>query len=85
MIGDDSLTFGNPLKFSPNSYHNAKSRPTFLQREREHPKLRMKHTAHTMPNFERGPPTGPRAHGSCCHVGGRTKARNIGGGFSAPF
>ena len=29
------LTFGNPLKFGPDSYHNAKGRPTFLHQERE--------------------------------------------------
>ena len=38
------LTFGNPLKFGLDSCHNAKGRPTFLHREREHLKLRAKHT-----------------------------------------
>ena len=38
------LTFGNPLKFGPNSCHNAKGRPTFLHRERMLPKLCVKRT-----------------------------------------
>ena len=29
------LTFGNHLKFGPDSCHNTKGRPTFLHRERE--------------------------------------------------
>ena len=33
------LTFGNPLKFGPDSCHKTKGRPTFLHRKREHPKL----------------------------------------------
>ena len=30
-----SFTFGNHLKFGPDSYHKTKGRPTFLHRERE--------------------------------------------------
>ena len=29
------LTFGNPLKFGPDSCHKAKGRPAFLYQERE--------------------------------------------------
>ena len=52
------LTFGNPLKFGLDSYHNAKGRPTFHHREREHPKLFVKHTRI---HIEKGPPMGPHA------------------------
>ena len=58
------LTFGNHLKFGPDSYHNAKGRPTFLHQEREHPKLRMNHT-----HSSRGASNKPCAHESCCHGG----------------
>jgi len=35
-----SLSFGIHLKFGQDSRYTSKGRPTFLQREREHPKLR---------------------------------------------
>ena len=60
------LTFGNPFKFGPDSFHNSKGRPTFLHREREHPKHCAKHTRI---HIERGPPKGPHTRGSCHHGG----------------
>ena len=40
-----------------------------IERKREHPKLRAKHTTHTIILRERDPPTGLRACGSYCHGG----------------
>ena len=78
------LTFGNLLKFGLDSYHNAEGRSTFLHQEREHPKLRATHTAHTIilrETFQRGP-----AHvGVIATTGGWTRARDGGDGFSASF
>ena len=63
-----SLTFGNPLKFGPDSCHNVKSRPTFLhrEREREHLKLCMNNMHH---RIEWGRTTGSYASKSCHHDG----------------
>ena len=59
------LTFGNPLTFGSNSHHNAKGRPTFFHREREHPKPRTNHTIHYMRtphrSFKKGHQRAPRA------------------------
>ena len=78
------LTFGNPLKFGLDSCHNAEGRSTFLDQEREHPKLCAMHTAHTIilrETLQRGP-----AHtGVVATTGGWTRARDGGGGFSASF
>ena len=73
------FTFGNPLKFGPNSNHKTKGSPTFLHREREHPKLRVKHTLIIEGALQRGP---VRA-GAVAMMGGRMKAHGDGGGFSA--
>ena len=60
------FTFGNPLKFGPDSYHNAKGRPSFLHTKRAPEAPYETHTPHAI---ERGPLTGPRTRGSCRHDG----------------
>ena len=45
------FTFGNLLKYGPDSCLNAKGRPTFLHRVRKYSKLYVKHT-HTHPTME---------------------------------
>ena len=82
------LTFGNPLKFGPDSHHNTKGRPTFLHRDREpNAPRKPRHTAHTRTlaaSFTReGPPMGPLTHGSIAKAGGETKAHDSG--FSLRF
>ena len=74
------LTFGNPLKFGPDSCHNAKGRPTFLHREREHPKPRTKHTIISIRALQ----WGPVRVGAVATTSGRTRAHNDGGGVFAP-
>ena len=54
------LIFSNPLKFGPDSYHNAKGRPTVLHREREHPKPHVNNT-HI---HQEGPSMGPAHTGA---------------------
>ena len=75
------LTFGNHLKFGPDSYHKTKGRPTFLhrEREREHPKLC---TNHTHSHWE-GPSTGRTCMWAVATKGGRTNAHDSGGFLSA--
>ena len=73
------LTFGNHLKFGPNSSHNAKGRLTFLHQEREReraPEALLEARAATI---ERG----LACAGVVAMMGGRTRARDDGGGFSA--
>ena len=68
------FTFGNPLKFSSDSCHNAKGRPTFLHREREKAPeaLCEAHIAH---QISRGAlQWGPTRAGAVAMAGGRTKA-----------
>ena len=52
------LTFGNPLKFGPDSCPKTKGRPTFLHRERE--STQSSAQTHTTIFIEKGPST--RAH-----------------------
>ena len=75
-----SLTFGNPLKSSLDSCHNAKGRPTFLhrererEREREHPKL---HTNTHNQVSRRALQWGHARAGTVAIAGGQTKARRF--------
>ena len=72
------LTFGNPLKFGPDSYHNAKGRPTFLHREREREREResTRSSAQTTRIYHReGPLTSPACEEAVATVSVRTKAR----------
>ena len=51
------LNFGKPLKFGPDSYLNAKGRPTFLHQERENTRSSARNThAYTSRGaLQRGP------------------------------
>ena len=70
------LTFGNPLKFGPYSYHKTKDKPTFLHRERE----RAPEALHKTYTFtSRGASNGPHAHASS-----KTKAHSSSGFFYYP-
>ena len=72
------LTFGNPLKFGPDSCPKTKGRPTFLHREREHPKLHVNNTITPRAALQRG----PMHAGAVAMAGGRMRARDNGDGFS---
>ena len=72
------LTFGNLVKFSLDSYHKTKGRPTFLHREREHPKLHVNNTITPRVALQRG----PMHAGAVAMAGGRMRARDNGDGFS---
>jgi len=73
------LTFGNHLKFGPNSHHDTKGRPTFLHRERKSTQssVRTTHTSTSRGVLQRGPTCAQ----AVAMVSGRMRAHNGGGGF----
>ena len=77
------LTFSNLLKFGPDSCHNAKDRqiPSSTEREREHPNPHAYHTIISKGALQRG----PACTGAVATMGGRTRACDNNGGFSAAF
>ena len=77
------LTFGNLLKFGPDSCHNAKDRqiPSSTETEREHPNPHAYHTIISRGAFQ----WGPACAGAVATTSGRMRARDNNDGFSAPF